>query len=316
MQACGLVRDTTLSVIVYSVKVDFEIFVEKRMTTENSNLPSFEKLISSNSVIYSLTLFVVCVVCFRNPDTSPTFVVGAGLVLAAINLSAAWAVLAGGSYLQRLFASFSWLAGVGMGGVFGLFMAGNTGFGDGEIAVFITPMPLTWTVAQIPFWLLRLTFGWQLVNTKDLNKRQPTSIVDLIAFTTLVGVSFAALQFTPTSEGRTMLEDQFWFVIPVALISFGFCVLFACPIIWLLLRETRTREHFPAGYLIAFCYIVIVLALTLSILAALAGPNLGQGGFFIIVITGSFVVFFSVPLLIYRDAGLRLWTRGTRTRRR
>jgi len=284
------------------------------MNTENSNLPSLGKLISSNSVIYSLTLFVVCVVCFRNSDTAPTFVVGAGLVLAAISLSAAWAVLASGSYLQRLLESFSWLAGVGIGGVFGLFMAGNIGFGDGEISVLITPMPLTWTAAQIPFWLLRFAFGWQLVNTKELKQRQTISIVDIIAFTTLVGVSFAALQFTPISEGRTMLEDLFWFVVPVALISFGFCVLFACPIIWLLLRETRTREQFPAAYLITFCYIVFVLAVTLSILAALAGPNLGQGGFFIIVITGSFVVFFSVPLLIYRDGGLRLSTRGNRTR--
>jgi hypothetical protein len=135
-----------------------------------------------------------------------------GSTLAQGSLLAAWLVLSESPFSRRLLWHWViagslcciWLVGLALA-------APRQNFCEVGFTVALT-VPLVSLGAQLPFWFVRLLFGWRLVRiTAPLNTapsaEQPLSIRDLLLATLIVGVSFAVARLSPAAQK----EEEFRF---------------------------------------------------------------------------------------------------------
>lgn len=191
-----------------------------------------------------------------------------GLVTAEWGLVSLWAVLGPQRFGPRWFASlltlgefaFAWTVG----------FATSTRFAS-EFRGLLA-LPLVFTVAQFPLWLLRLTTGWRIVRSgteeeTDTRETRQFGVQDLLALTAAVALmlGLARLSVPSTPNAHIDAMSMMWGVVVsvgLVLAVVNTFLLPACVWTGLRVRELSTAVAGLAGYgLLLFLLIGVILAL-------------------------------------------------------
>lgn len=286
------------------------------------------------ALVYAIILFVVVTLV----EGGPAFVLTAiGLMMAVVNLCAAWVVLGPETLGRRLIITFSAMLIVAAGGGLGvLVLSGNPSTGPElkDVLFVVAPIAIYWLVAQIPFWLLRIARGWRLT-IGDQQPSSQVSIVDMMVLTAVVAVSVSPLNFAtsgisqvdnvssiseatitgpngttttvpmPTRTDVNQIYFYFWFATSIfVLINTLFLGL---PAVYF----TTRKKSVPAGdslggfaevilYFIAFCFLITF------IVAATVGPPTDADFAYVFVYFGAVMFYVSMPMAIAASNGLTL----------
>jgi hypothetical protein len=124
-----------------------------------------------------------------------------GSTLAQGSLLAAWLVWSDAPFSRRLLWHWIvagtlcciWLIGLALA-------APPHNFREVGFTVALT-VPLVSLGAQLPFWIVRLLFGWRLVRIADSHAAdKPLTIRDLLLATLIVAASFAVARLSPAAQ--------------------------------------------------------------------------------------------------------------------
>ena len=229
---------------------------------------------------------------------------------ASMQLAAMWCVLGPGSYLRNSTWSLVGILCVGTASLFGCFL-GTGGLVRFEEATKLASFgPVIWSIAQLPYWCIRLTRHWQIQfsGTAYSTTRRQVAIHDLMLYTVFVAISFALLQWgTAPAANFTGLETDSIlseFLIPVTIVLIVTFLSICLPAICLIFpaeRSSRGQRNFwlTQGFLMAAVFFLI---LSIEPIAA----------FWSIIAIGGLVTSFAVTILAHRanDIFLVLNRRG------
>jgi hypothetical protein len=117
-----------------------------------------------------------------------------GVMLAEGFVLAVWLVWGGGSFLKRFV--LHWAAVLLLGAIWLVGAIAAEGVRDGDIrdALEVIPfsLPLASLTIQLPLWIVRLYFGWRLVDEcADAAPIRPLAIRDLMIGTVVAALSLA-----------------------------------------------------------------------------------------------------------------------------
>ena len=149
-----------------------------------------------------------------------SFTVWFGFVLAQVGLLSVWAVLGPQRIWRQWTASLLTLTGF----VIALTVGATIGFGHGQGFRGLFALPLVFTVAQLPLWLLRLALGWRMVRsgveeTAGTRRARQFGVQDLLTLTAAVALMLGLARFSiPASSDLPGREiTAMW----NAVVSFG-----------------------------------------------------------------------------------------------
>jgi len=200
-----------------------------------------------------------------------------GLVLAQVALLSAWAVLGPQRIGLQWFASLLTLAGlVSMIGL-GVAIA-NTDSDFRSIMRLMLGVPLLFSMAQLPLWILRLVAGWRIVRigaeeTMTANGSRQFGILHLLGTTTAVALllGLAQCSFVDASDHSTGALLAAWIGIVIYGLVFAVVNAIFAPLgIWIGLH-VRDSDSSPVA-LVYVGGVVLLLAITI------AHSLLGEGG--------------------------------------
>ena len=125
-------------------------------------------------------------------------------------LSGAWAVLGPGSYAVRTICSIAVVLTIFLAGPLGIWMTSPEALSPAVIRLTVRPSPLICCygiplicTAQLPYWLGRLIFGWQLIDEAKQPKQKKINLKEMLTITTMLAVCVAAL-----TQANLMLYDR------------------------------------------------------------------------------------------------------------
>jgi len=134
-------------------------------------------------------------------------------------LSGAWAVLGPGSYAVRTICSIAVVLTIFLAGPLGIWMTSPGALSPAVIRLTVRPSPLICCLgiplictAQLPYWLGRLIFGWQLIDSSKPPKQKKINLKEMLTITAVLAVCVAALTQTnlmsdPINVDRVEIGD-------------------------------------------------------------------------------------------------------------
>lgn len=177
-----------------------------------------------------------------------------------------------------------------------------------EVArAILASLPLISLSIQMPQWIVRLYFGWRIVNSNSVaadQPRQPLSIRDILIGTTVAALTVTAIRISLTDSAE--MTTGFWVAWAIAVVVL--CIVSTAvnlPMLFLILRG-----HHPAW---AISYIVLGSPVIVgTLIAGIAFLEPGPGGpdsaiVLIFLLMGTTcVATTSAPMWLARVAGYRL----------
>ena len=215
-------------------------------------------------------------------------------------------VFASVPFWQRL--GLHWLIAVALVSVWLLgFQSPTVGRGAGpsgrDIAFVFLSLPLFSLAAQLPLWVLRLYFQWQIVHEEELRSAEPDralSIRDLMIATVVVALSVALARVSAEQAG-----PDYWIVWAIVVLSVAGASLVSIPplLVWTLRVKEPTWGALAAlSYAVAFAIGSVFLML---IIEPRARPVSWQLFIFLCMIFG-YAATLLIAFWILRVRGLRL----------
>jgi hypothetical protein len=222
-----------------------------------------------------------------------------GVIFSQIVLIAVWTALGPFSVFARM------AGGVILSTLLGLALVACTrhsGVGAAQWFWFLI-VTSQWLVIQIPFWVLRLCFGWRLAHGREEIAQSDQSemqfgIRQLLAWTALVAITLGI--------GRWLLPEDLTGGRDAKEMTAIFCVLtsFNCLLAWPVVWASLARRRVPLWLIAAaFCCVALTVAEIATFESAM-GPR-GDNEF-VWIMNSIEVLAASVALLIARATGFRL----------
>ena len=248
------------------------------------------------SYFFCVSLFFAGVIC----TTAPGALGLAAIFLAFMHLAAMWAVLGPGRYWQNCFWSLAACLLVGSSGLFGVAIGTGMIVSITETFELVGFGPTFWILAQVPYWICRLMFGWQIVSNESTVHR-PVSIKELMAFTALAALSLSMLQFSYSrgvSDGRVASGEMIdALLLPISLFVIGTFVLVCLPTLILVFSKQLSPTK------------IVILLSILGLITGAAFVGLIMLNSSAVVLVLALCIFsaaFSVPLIFHRRQGFYL----------
>lgn len=242
-----------------------------------------------------------------------------GVMAAAAALLAIWAVLGTRNFWLRLLLSSStglllfalWFTGSV------LTWSANRKYLSDEwaiCAVALLCLPLVFLVIQLPLWLVRLVFRWEVALSSPLGERPnlgPLTLRDIFGAMGLIGLTLGLARYAqPLAEKYgSMSPERFWMGLGIMLATIlGGSLVSTLP---MLVATLATRKPLY-GLLGISIYATAIPLIPLTVVNLLTErtPRTAEL-FYIYTIVGAFVAATTTTLLIARWRGFRLtWGRG------
>jgi hypothetical protein len=224
-----------------------------------------------------------------------------GIMLAEGFILAAWLVWGGGLFLQRL--ALHWLAAflLGLAWLAGAVVTEGVRDGDIRAVLEVVPfsLPLVSLAIQLPLWIARLYFGWQIVDAcAESAPARPLAIRDLMFGMVVVAVSLALARL---AEGMNRSSDG-WLVWAILIPSLaGISLVSVLPVaVWLL-----CLRNVAVGLIAIPIHTTIAIVVTVVIMSMTERINLREV-FAIATVVASFAATLAAAALAARAAGFRL----------
>ncbi len=225
-----------------------------------------------------------------------------GIPYGQLGFAAIWAVMAPTRVSVRVLVS-SVLGAVAIAGFVGFF--GAIHFED-FVLLIVAVFGVTWILLQIPLWICRLGFGWQLqlVNgtaSTDSHDELQFGIRQLLLWTTILGIVFGMARwgFAESNWGGHVFESQ-------TLIAFvllgGFSFLLTAPMIWATLLKAYLYVTLP----LAILFVGMVTLVELPVFNLCLDKSGNPSPLFWWLMNFMHTAVLLVSLFALRFAGLRL----------
>ncbi len=237
-----------------------------------------------------------------------------GFVGAQIGVHAIWSVFAPWSLVSRLLFSVATGLALALAYVCSEALRWGYAYIDGEeLLGFLLCLPLVSLVIQLPLWLARiwLTGGFVSADgpSPEISKRS-LNIRDLMLFTAVVAVTFAAARLASRDYGRSAPEFLVELLIQAG-VAAVICLFSVLPTV----IATHLARRGPWAAAVAILFETAAYVILIVVLSLIGGSPPPRDMYWIFaVVFVSFVVFLTTPLLISRRLGYRLvrYKRGVR----
>ena len=161
-------------------------------------------------LVYAVLVFVVSSLTELTDGTAILY--SYAVFYPILMLSGAWAVLGPGSYAVRTICSIAVVLTIFLAGALGICITfpDELSLTDLQLICWLG-IPLICT-AQLPYWLGRLIFGWQLIDSSKPPKQKKINLKEMLTITAVLAVCVAALTQTnlmsdPINVDRVEIGD-------------------------------------------------------------------------------------------------------------